>query len=84
MTDLTFTVGAGLTIIGIILALLAMVIMITHAGGGGSAKGAGILLIGPFPIIFGTDKQSIKLLVILAIVLMLIVLTVTALPYLVR
>ena len=83
MTDLTFAVGASLTIIGIILALLAMV-MIVLAGRSGSTKGAGILLIGPIPIIFGTDRQSIKLLVILAIVLMLIVSALTILPHLVR
>jgi len=83
MTDLTFTVGASLTIIGVILALVAMVMMVARAGRGGSTKGGGILLIGPFPIIFGNDKQSVKLLVILAIVMMLIMLTLIF-PYLVR
>jgi uncharacterized protein (TIGR00304 family) len=73
----------NLTIIGIILAFLAMV-MIAIAGRSGNSKGAGILLIGPLPIIFGTDRQSVKLLVILAIILMLIVSTLTILPYLVR
>jgi len=84
MTDLAFAVGAGLTIIGVILALLAIVMMIIHAGRGERAKGAGIILIGPIPIVFGTDKQSVKLLVILVIVLMLVVLTLMTLPYLVR
>ena len=82
MTDLTF-VGMALTIVGVILAFLAMV-MIAVGGRSGKMKGGGILLIGPLPIIFGTDRQSVKLLVILAIILMLIVSTLTILPYLVR
>ena len=73
----------SLTVIGIILAFLAMV-MIAVGGRSGNMKGGGILLIGPLPIIFGTDRQSVKLLVILAIILMLIVSTLTILPYLVR
>ena len=83
MTDLTFVVGMSLTIIGIILAFLAMVMMLLP-GEAGAPREAGILLIGPLPIIFGTDRQSVKLLVILAIVLMLIVSALTILPYLVR
>jgi len=82
LTDLTF-VGMALTIVGVILAFLAMV-MIAVGGRSGKMKGGGILLIGPLPIIFGTDRQSVKLLVILAIILMLIVSTLTILPYLVR
>ncbi len=35
-------------------------------------RGGGIVMIGPFPIIFGTDATSVKVLMILAIVLMLI------------
>lgn len=35
-------------------------------------RGGGIIMIGPFPVIFGTDKQSIYILVALAIFLMLI------------
>jgi uncharacterized protein (TIGR00304 family) len=36
-------------------------------------RGAGIVLIGPFPIIFGTDIESIKAVIILTIVLILLV-----------
>lgn len=35
-------------------------------------RGGGIIMIGPFPIIFGTDKQSIYILVALAVFLMII------------
>lgn len=37
-------------------------------------KGGGVILIGPIPIVFGTDKKYVVLLMILAIVLMLLML----------
>jgi len=37
-------------------------------------KGGGIVMIGPIPIIFGTDAGSVKILMIMAIVLMIIAL----------
>ena len=83
MTDPTFAVGLGLTILGVVIAVVA-VILITASGGNGRSRGGWILLIGPIPIIFGTDQQSVRLLVILAIVLILIVSGLTYLAYLVR
>ena len=35
-------------------------------------KGGGVIMIGPIPIVFGSDSQSVQKLMILAIVLMLI------------
>lgn len=35
-------------------------------------KGGGVIMIGPIPIIFGSDKESAKMAVILAIILMLL------------
>jgi uncharacterized protein (TIGR00304 family) len=40
--------------------------------GGPRVRGGGVIMIGPIPIIFGSDKDSAKTLVILAIILMLI------------
>ena len=69
MTDLTLILGLGLTIIGIILAVLALTFMSASRGRG--IRGGGILLIGPIPILFGSDRQSVKLLILLATLLML-------------
>ncbi len=38
-------------------------------------KGGGVILIGPIPIVFGTDAESVKTVLILAIILMLVALT---------
>ena len=57
-------------IIGFIIAFLATFLLIFHSMKTKSeAKEAGVILIGPFPIIFETDKQSVKVLLILAIII---------------
>lgn len=42
------------------------------SGGTSQIRGGGVVMIGPIPIIFGTDKNSILGVVILAIILMVI------------
>ncbi len=37
-------------------------------------KGGGVVLIGPIPIIFGTDVESVKFVIILAIILLIVAL----------
>jgi len=81
MTDLTLVLGLGLTVTGIILALLVMISVAVRSRG---VRGGGILLIGPIPIVFGTDQQSVKLLIILAIILMLIISSLTIFSYLAK
>jgi uncharacterized protein (TIGR00304 family) len=45
-----------------------------------SVRGGGIIMIGPIPIIFGTDVGVLKILIILAIVLMAIAIILFFLP----
>jgi uncharacterized protein (TIGR00304 family) len=76
-------VGFILIIFGFVLAFAAMILLaFRSARGRGKTRAAGVLLIGPIPIIFGSDRDSVKGLMILAIVLMLVVLIVMYLPYL--
>jgi uncharacterized protein (TIGR00304 family) len=77
ITDLGFL----LIILGFALALIATVLLVVRSPrGSSSGRGAGLLLIGPIPIVFGTDKQSVKVVMILAIVLILLALVVMLLP----
>jgi len=63
-------IGFLLTIIGFMAILLATFLLIFHSTKTKcETKGAGIILIGPFPIIFGTDKQSAKVLLALTIII---------------
>ena len=76
-------VGFILIIFGFVLAVAAMILLaFRSAPGSEKTRAAGVLLIGPIPIVFGTDKGSVKGLMILAIVLILVVLIIMVLPYL--
>jgi uncharacterized protein (TIGR00304 family) len=76
-------VGFLLIIFGFVLAFAAMILLaFRSARGSEKTRAAGVLLIGPIPIIFGTDRDSVKGLMILAIALMIVVLVVMFLPYL--
>lgn len=77
-------IGFALVIIGLILAFLAVIFLAAKSKGNTShTRGGGVLLIGPIPIIFGTDRESVKILVVLAIVLIIIVLASMFIPLLV-
>jgi uncharacterized membrane protein len=68
-------IASALVIMGFILAAIAIMIMAASGvGRSGKHHAAGILLIGPIPIMFGTDRESVKTLAILAVALILIVL----------
>ena len=44
------------------------------AKSGSKVRGGGVIMLGPFPIIFGTDKGSVKTLILLSLILMIVVL----------
>jgi uncharacterized protein (TIGR00304 family) len=76
MPDLVF---AGIVIIlaGLLVVFLAMVISGKSSEGGETqtqVRGGGVIMIGPIPIIFGSDAKWTIIAIILAIVLMVIVL----------
>lgn len=75
------TLGFLLVFIGILVILAGMLSMVYHTwktGGDGMGKpeagvrGAGVIMIGPVPIIFGSDVTALKPVMILAVVLMVI------------
>jgi uncharacterized protein (TIGR00304 family) len=77
--------GFALIILGFIITFAAALIMLIKAVPlKKKAKGGGLIMIGPIPIIFGTDKETMKILIILAIVLMVFAVIVMFIPYLVR
>ncbi len=67
----------GLTLIlsGFALTLLATVLLfLGNTHGQRKTRGGFLIMIGPIPIAFGTDKETIKTLLTLAIILMSIIL----------
>jgi uncharacterized protein (TIGR00304 family) len=70
-----YTLGLVLVFVGVALIIIAVVLLSVSGARKGKVKGGGAILIGPVPIIFGTDKKSLKtvLLLSLALTVMLVV-----------
>ena len=63
-------IGLALIFAGIAVIIAAFILfMLRGIGKAEKVRGGGIIFVGPFPIILGTDKESLKILVLLAIVL---------------
>ena len=63
MADLTvfYAIGIVLVIVGVVVIVAAIIRASTAAAKEkGKVRGAGVIMIGPIPIIFGTDKKSVK------------------------
>jgi len=79
-----FSLGIALIFAGILVILVAiMFLFFSSVAGQGRVKGGGAIIIGPFPIIFGTDKESIKTVLLLLIALTILLAIVTVIFYLV-
>jgi|WetSurMetagenome_2_1015567.scaffolds.fasta_scaffold23127_2 uncharacterized protein (TIGR00304 family) len=63
------TLGVVLVVIGIIFVISAVILASSRRSEGGKTKAAGVIMIGPIPIIFGTDKKSVKSVLVLALAL---------------
>jgi uncharacterized protein (TIGR00304 family) len=79
MPDWSFLITAGFMLIILGFFLVAFGIMHSAKEGGkgqetgeAKVKGGGVILIGPVPVVFGTDKRYAMILMILATVLMLL------------
>lgn len=80
-----FEVGFGLTVAGLLVAFAAIILMIMSGKKDQrQVRGGGILFIGPIPIIFGTDNQSVKILVLLVIASIGMIALLMVLPYWLR
>ena len=80
MTDqLLWGIGVSLILVGFVVSLIALFWLVLSGvkGGKGKVRGGGAVIIGPFPIIFGTDKESMKLILFLSIILVALLLILT-------
>ena len=68
-----YALGVALIAVGIIIIVVAIILASMRETGKGRVKNAGIIMIGPVPIIFGTDKKSVKTVLALALALTLAV-----------
>lgn len=73
--EIIITIGAMVIILGVLLLIVGTVLLSPGKGeestkSSSQVRGGGVVMIGPIPIIFGTDKGSVVVAVILAIILM--------------
>ena len=67
-------IGLTLIFVGIAIIIVAIILfMLRGAEEAEKVRGGGIIFIGPFPIIFGTDRESFKFLILLAIIIIIAV-----------
>jgi len=65
-----YSLGTALALAGMLIMIVATVLLLlSKKGKTGEVRGGGVILIGPIPIVFGTDKQSLKTILLLSIVL---------------
>jgi len=71
--DLAVFYAFGITLVAVGIIIIVTAIILASMRGAGKGKGkvkaAGIIMIGPIPIIFGTDKKSVKSVLALALAL---------------
>jgi len=78
--NLLFSIGLLLALAGFAIAILAIFVTILQsAKGTEQVRGGGVVMIGPVPIVFGTDKESARILILLGIVLTVVLLLLTLL-----
>ena len=64
-----YALGIALIFVGVLIIAIAVILLFISSAEKGEAKGAGAIIIGPVPIIFGTDKRSVKTLLLLSLTL---------------
>jgi uncharacterized protein (TIGR00304 family) len=83
--NLIFTIGLLLALAGFAVGILAFIMALLRSSrDAGRVRGGGVVMIGPVPIVFGTDKESARILILLGIILMAVLLLFTLLPILWR
>lgn len=82
MSEQLWNMGVILVLAGFFVMFIATVLLFfTAFKGRAGVKGGGAVIIGPFPIIFGTDKESVKILLLLSIILIALLLVFTIFSY---
>ncbi|MEM3565600.1 MAG: DUF131 domain-containing protein [Candidatus Bathyarchaeia archaeon] len=57
---LLYELGIIIIFIGVIVVITAFVLLFLSSIKSGRVRGGGVLIIGPFPIVFGSDRESVK------------------------
>ena len=77
--QILWSVAVSLILLGFVISLIAVLWLGLSSvrSGKGKVRGGGAIIIGPIPIIFGTDKETVKILLVLSIILVILLLFLT-------
>ena len=64
-----YALGIALIFFGVLIIVVAVILLSISGVKKGKVKGGGAIIIGPIPIIFGTDTKSLKIVLLLSLVL---------------
>jgi len=73
-TEVLYSVGFALILAGVFIIVLAVILLSVRSAGKGKVRGSGAVIIGPIPIIFGTDKKSLRTVLLLSLALTILLL----------
>jgi uncharacterized protein (TIGR00304 family) len=79
-----YIIGIVLIVVGVLIVVAAILGASAKGAKKSKVRGAGVIMIGPIPIIFGTDKESVKSVTALALILSVVLLTIFILYWLLR
>ncbi len=76
-----YTLGFILVFAGIAIIFISIIYLMIKSSGSGKVEGGGVVVIGPFPIVFGTSERITRFLIILAIIFFVFVLAMYFIPF---
>ena len=76
-----YMIGLALIFLGTIIIIAIILALLFSGRDKAKVRGGGAIIIGPVPIIFGTDKESLKTILILSIILTVLLTIVTVMLY---
>lgn len=74
--------GIALVFVGILIVVVTLFLLSVSSATRRKIKGGGAVIIGPVPIIFGTDKRSLKTVLLLSLALTIMLIAFLILQYL--
>ena len=74
--------GTALILAGVFIIAVAIFLLSVRSAGKGKVRSGGAVIIGPVPIIFGTDQKSLKTVLLLSLALTVLLIAVMVVYYL--
>jgi len=80
-TGVLYSVGVVLILAGVLIIVLAVITLSVRSAGKSKVRGGGAVIIGPIPIIFGTDTKSLRTVLLLSLALTILLLVAMVVRY---